>query len=143
MATSKCSRMRRFSRSRPARGSSASACANVRFFFPLLDACWTSISSSPSARWCPWTAEYSSSSSESPPSRRKGDPNVGLGARGGGDVAGLFVELVDPELECPLPTTLVTSIRPLRRRDIRLLFDFSSDSSILTWIVTTIGACGS
>ena len=102
------------------------------------------MSSSPSARRCPWIASYSSSSSASPASRRNGDPNAGLGARGGGDVTLLLVEeLVDPELECPLPTALVTLIRPLCHRDIRFLFDFSNDSPISTWIVATIGACRS
>jgi hypothetical protein len=48
----------------------------------------------------------------------------------------LVDELVDPELELPLPTV----IRPLWRRDIRFLFCFSSDSSISTRIVATIGA---
>ena len=62
-ATSKSSRIRRFSRSRPAfaGASSTCACANVRFFLPLLNARSTSISSSPSARRCPWSAAYSSS----------------------------------------------------------------------------------
>ena len=101
------------------------------------------MSSSPSARWCPWTAAYSSSSSASPASRRNGDPKAGLGACGGGDVVRLLDELVDPELECPLPTASVTLISPLCRRDIRFLFDFSNDSSISTWIVATIGACRS
>jgi hypothetical protein len=49
-ATSKTSRIQRFSRSRPpsagAGASSACACANVRAFFPLLDAGSTSTSSS-------------------------------------------------------------------------------------------------
>jgi hypothetical protein len=122
-ATLKSSRIRRFSLSRPASAgaSSACACANVRFFFPLFDARSSSISSSPSARRCPWTAAYSSAS---PASRRNGDLKAGLGARGGGDVARLLVdELVDPELECPLPTALVTLIGPLCRRDMRFLFD--------------------
>jgi hypothetical protein len=48
----------------------------------------------------------------------------------------LVDELVDPDLELPVPTV----IRPLCRRDIRFLFCFSSDSSISTWIVATIGA---
>jgi hypothetical protein len=138
--TSKSSRIRRFSRSRPpSAGASASfacACANVRFFFPLLDARSSSTSSSTSTRRCPWTAAYSSSSA-SPASRRNGEPKAGLGARGGGDVVQLLVdELVDPDLELPVPTV----IRPLCRRDIRFLFCFSSDSSISTWIVATIGA---
>jgi hypothetical protein len=45
-------------------------------------------------------------------------------------------ELVDPELELPLPTV----IGLLCRRDIRFLFCFSSDSSMSTWIVAAIGA---
>ena len=140
-ATSKSSRMRRSSRSRPA---SAGACTNVRFFFPLLDARLRSMSLSASARRCSCTAAYSSSSSASPASRHNDDPNAGLGDRGGGDVVRLLVdELVDPELECPLPTALVTLIRPLCRSDIRFLFDFSNDSSISIWIVATIGACRS
>ena len=113
VATSKASRIRRCSCSRPASAgaSSACACTNVRFFFPLPDARSIFISSLTSVSRCPWTAAYPSSSSASPPSRRNGDPNAGLGARGGGDVARLFVdELVDPELECPLPTALVTLI---------------------------------
>ena len=52
-------------------------------------------------------------------------------------------ELVDPELECPLPTALVKLIRPLCRRNIRFFFDLSDDSSILTWTVATIGTCRS
>jgi hypothetical protein len=111
VATSKSLRIRHFSRSRPASAGTSStyACANVRFFFPLLDARSTSKSWSASARRCPWTAAYFSSSSASPASCRNGDPKAGLGARGGGDVAQLLVdELVDPELECPLPTALVT-----------------------------------
>ena len=68
----------------------------------------SSISSSVSAFQCPWTAIHSSSSPVSPASRRNGDLKAGLGARGGGDVARLLVdELVDPELEFQLPTTLV------------------------------------
>ena len=120
--------------------SSACACASLRFFFPLLDARSSSISSSSSAcRW-PWTTVYSSSSSASPKSRRNGDPKAGRCARGG-DVARLLIdELVDLELECPLPTASVTLIRPLCR-DMRFLFDFRNDSSISTWIVATIGAC--
>jgi hypothetical protein len=80
---------------------------------------------------------YSSSSSTSPASRRNGEPNAEPGARGGGDAVRLLVdELVDPELELPLPMV----IRPLCRRDICFLFCFSSDSSISTWIVASIGA---
>ena len=126
--------MLRFSRSRPTSGGASSA--DVRYFFPLFDARSSSISSSTSARWCPWTAAYSSSSSAGPESRRNGDPKAGLGGRGGGDVARLLVdELVDPELECPLPTALVTLIGSLCHRDMcfRVLFD---------WVVATIGAWG-
>jgi hypothetical protein len=49
----------------------------------------------------------------------------------------LVDELVDPELELPRPTV----IRLLCRRDIRFLFCFSSDSSMSSWMVATIGAC--
>jgi hypothetical protein len=45
-------------------------------------------------------------------------------------------ELVDPDLELPLPAV----IRPLCRRDARFLFYFSNDSSMSTWIPTMIGA---
>jgi hypothetical protein len=45
-------------------------------------------------------------------------------------------ELVDPELELPLPT----EIRPFCRHDIRFLFCLSHDSSISTRMVATIGA---
>jgi hypothetical protein len=54
-----------------------------------------------------------------------------------GDIVRLFVdELVDPELELPLPTV----IRPLCLRDIRFLFRSSNESSTTTWIIGTIGA---
>ena len=46
--------------------------------------------------------------------------------------------VVEPELEWPHPTV----IRPLCRRDIRFLLYFSNDSSMSTWVVATIGACG-
>jgi hypothetical protein len=102
--------IRHFSRSRTpwagAGASSACACANVHFF-PLLDARSSSTSLSASNRQCPCTDAYSPSSSESPGSRRKGGPNAGLGARGGGKVVRSLVdELVDPELKLPLPTVI-------------------------------------
>jgi hypothetical protein len=54
-----------------------------------------------------------------------------------GEVVRLLVdELVDPELELPLPMV----IRPLCRSDIRFLFCFNSDLSTSTWIAATIGA---
>src|SRR6266404_5315234 len=81
-------------------------------------------------------ASYSSSSSASPALRLKGEPNAGLGARGGGDTVRVFVDVLEPELEFPLAVT----IRPLCRRDMRLLLCFSNDSSKSTWIVATIGA---
>ena len=116
-ATSKSSRIRRSSRSRPA--SAGPSSANERFLFPQLDARLSSISSSASARRCPWTAAYFSSSSASPSPRCKGDPKARLEARGGGDVARVLVdELVDPKLEGPPPTAFVTLITPLC--DIRL-----------------------
>jgi hypothetical protein len=44
----------------------------------------------------------------------------------------------DPELEFPLPTELMTLIRPLCLRDMRLFLYFSNDLSISTRIVVTI-----
>ena len=58
-------------------------CANVHFFFPLLDARSSSTSSSTSTRLCPSTAVYSSSSSARTAERCNGEPNAGLGAREG------------------------------------------------------------
>ena len=100
--------------------SSACACVNMRFFFPLFDARSSYTSSSTSTCRCPWTAAYSSSSSASPARRRNDEPNARLGARGRGDIVRLLVEelVVEPELELPLPTV----IRPLCRRNICFLF---------------------
>jgi hypothetical protein len=45
--------------------------------------------------------------SASPASRRNGETNAGLGARGGGNVVRLLVdELVEPGLALPLPTVI-------------------------------------
>jgi hypothetical protein len=130
-ATSKSSRIRRFSRSRPpstgAGPFSACVCANECFFFPLLDAPSSPMSSSASSPRCRWTAAYPSYNA-SPESRRNRETNAGLVACGEGDVMRLSVdELVEPELELPL----LTVIRPLCRCDIRFWFCFGSYSSIL------------
>ena len=71
--------------------------------------------------------------------RRNGEPNAGLGGRRGGEAARLLDEL-EAEPELTLLPELVTLIRPLWRRDIRLLPCFSNDSLMSTWIVATIGA---
>ena len=127
--SSKSSRIRRFSHSRPASSGGFSACACAMYA--------SSICSMRARRLYP--RRYPLAGVHGPP---HGDPEAGLGARGGGGVVRLLVdELVDPELECLLLTALVILIRPIYRRDMRFLFDFSNDSSISTWIVATIGAC--
>ena len=94
---------------------STCTCANIRFFFPLFDARSSVTSSSASTDRCPWRAHTLL------PLLR-----VQCRAERGAEAAWPLDEQ-DPELEF-LPTELGTMIRPLCRRDIRVLPCFSNDS---------------
>ena len=113
--------------------------ANERFFLPLLDARSNSISSLASTRRCPWTSTHTSSSSASPAERRNREPNAGLVARGGRSVGRVALgKRANSRARARVATADggKAALSPQY-----YLFCSSSESSILTSVIATIGAC--